>query len=254
MRDDGLEGAKEAWREEYRVQRELRAAPWMETLARLKAKHDAMTPEERDRESAEAVAREAARAEKARIEHRAARLRAAVKEPERGTPQYDAWVRVVRARSAKEAAAPGHEGSLAAMEGVASWLATPRRSTLVLAGPVGRGKTCAAWFALAEHGGVLVAPVDVKPIPSWDALHRAARGASLLVVNDVTERLKGWAAEQLAEIIEERHDEGLRTLITTNQQRPALAAILGGDRMASRLAQSTIGNVVGGPDLRARSA
>lgn len=206
--------------------------------------------------------------EREQREQRRARLReAGVYDPRDGTPQAEAWARVVHARSPEEAACPGHHGSLLAMRTIASWLDPTTRhariSTIVLSGDPGTGKTVAAWYAIANAGGCLLGAGDVAPTNAWEELRARAVRTPLLVINDVSERMTTWAISAVAELIETRHDPGRRTLITTNLperdvttrdgvRRRGIRSLLG-TRVDSRLAQGVVIPVTGA-DLRGRRA
>lgn len=192
-------------------------------------------------------------AERERRDSRRERLRdAGVPTPRPGTPQSEAWDRVVRARSVDAVAAPGHAGSREAIRAVIGWQKPgDPRSILVLAGAPGTGKTVATWLALANEGGVYLPAGDVAPTQRWDDARARAKRAGLLVVNDAHERMTAWAWGALSELVESRHDVGKRTLLTANLSASALIAAMG-PRVASRLggAQGAVVTIAG-PDMRA---
>ena len=131
----------------------------------------------------------------------------------------------------------------------------------MLTGEPGRGKTVAGWYALAEGlagkvpgvtlQGVAMRCGQVMPSPRWDELRDRAERTPLLVLDDVTERLahgNGWASGVVADLLERRHDSGLRTLVTANLARERLCDVLGA-RVASRLDAGAV-VAVSGADLR----
>jgi len=146
----------------------------------------------------------------------------------------------------------GHVGSEAAARAVEAFLADLHRRTLLLVGPTGRGKSFAATWALAELAGAWLAASDVR-VSGWDDLRPRAVGARLLVVDDLGRESTDWSARELADLLELRHNRGLRTIATSNLPGRKLVERYG-ERLASRWADprftSTV-EVLGG-DLRAR--
>jgi hypothetical protein len=127
---------------------------------------------------------------------------------------------------------------------------------VALIGPTGAGKTWASyWLAGVTSSSLLVWASDVQVGSEWDALRTQALSprCGVLVINDLTARaLKvAWRAEQIAEVIEKRHDVGARTLITTNLTSGQSIEAALGDRVASRLAEGVTIECVG-DDLRRR--
>lgn len=174
-------------------------------------------------------------AEEDRREKRRVRMRdAGIVTPRGGTPQGEAWERIVRASCATEAAFPGHAGSAVAMGAIDRWQAPGVRvSTFAILGSPGTGKTVAAWYAIANEGGHFIAADDIAPTPRWDEARIRAQRTALLVVNDTSERLSVWAWNALAALVEGRHDVGRRTLVTSNMTVEELLEKLG-TRMQSR--------------------
>jgi hypothetical protein len=198
----------------------------------------------------DAAERAAEYEERRRRDDRVERLRSAgIRQPASDTPQEAAFLRVVAATTPVEAAVANHPGSVKAMRAVAGWLERgAAKPTVLLSGPTGRGKTVAAWYALATYGGVYLRCGDVEPTDRWAELRVRAARSRLLVVDDLTERLTAWQAAQLADVIERRHDEGLRTLLTSNLPEAKVEAVLGA-RVVSRLGQGAVIEVEGA-DLR----
>lgn len=238
---------KEAAERDYAARRELERLD-------SKAALDALMARCRDL-SAAAVDGRAIEAE--RVERRRERLReAGVPTPRGGTPQHAAWERVTRAACAEQAAYPGHDGSARAMRAVDRWLQPGARSTVIFVGDPGAGKTVAAWYALACEGGLYLPAREIAPTRAWDdTLPRAAR-AGLLVINDLHERMSAWAWASVAQLVEDRHDAGKRTLITSNLTGARLmSADMLGARVASRVGPHSSGQgailKIDGGDLRA---
>lgn len=165
-----------------------------------------------------------------RVAQRRARLiMAGLSEPADGSDQRAAWERVLRAKTHREAARPGRRDSLEAMATVARW--QPRRTTMVLLGPPGTGKTVASWAALAAlrdgERGIYAQAADAASFARWDEVLRRAEGCRLVVLNEAGEHLDARCWGLVAALINCRHDEGQRTLVTTNLKRADLLSSLG---------------------------
>jgi len=152
----------------------------------------------------------------------------------------------------------GHPGSQAAARASESFVRGDGRRLLVLGGPTGRGKSCAAtWVAACLDGSWWLSAKEVRVGEHWssNAYPRALK-ALVLVVDDLGHESSEWASKELASLIEVRSDRGRRTVVTTNLppegEGRTLAAVYG-DRFRSRLA-SAYGSYVacGGDDLRRR--
>lgn len=151
-----------------------------------------------------------------------------------------------------------HSGSCAAAQGIEAWLdpgsPTGRARTLLLLGPTGRGKSYAATWALAEQQGSWLAATECR-VDGWDDLRPKAATSRLLVLDDLGREPTGWAARELADVLELRHNRGLRTVVTSNLTADRLAERYG-ERLASRWADDrlTVTVEVLGRDLRVRGA
>lgn len=123
-----------------------------------------------------------------------------------------------------------------------AWLNSPDRNVTV-AGPVGSGKTHAAWGILraaAEHGLSCraVGAVDLIDLlkPSGDPdLTRRIHEADVLLIDDIgAERPTEFATERLYTLTNQRWEWQKPIVTTTNLSRKALDDTLGA-RTASRL-------------------
>lgn len=120
---------------------------------------------------------------------------------------------------------------------------------LVLAGPPGTGKTIAAAYALARVGGHWLSARNLAN-PKFDI--SAAERADLLVLDDLGGEYSGassFGPDRAAALLEMRHEEERRTIITTNLKEPDLAARYGA-RLASRLKEQGRFIACVGADMR----
>jgi DNA replication protein DnaC len=137
---------------------------------------------------------------------------------------------------------------------------------LVVIGPPGTGKTCAALCLLDYGGGVYFqAPVlahevvraghgqihypsghPISPTQLW----RHWRETHLFVLDEVgaNSKVSDWHYEQVKRVLDER--EGRPTVVLSNEPLPELTALYD-DRVASRLAAGTVVQLEGG-DRRIR--
>lgn len=129
---------------------------------------------------------------------------------------------------------------------------------LVLAGPVGTGKTHAA-YALgnqAARAGRWVTAVTVVDLlaamrPEGDTgLVKAAHGCDLLILDDLgAGKATEFAVEQLTALLDHRIRDHRRTIVTTNVPEAGLEATWGG-RFMDRLRYRRVVAVFGGPSRR----
>lgn len=132
---------------------------------------------------------------------------------------------------------------------------------LVLSGGVGCGKTVAAAWWLVEHEGVWVRAFRLAQVfaGGW-SIEREEQDRLIecrhLVVDDLgTELEPSRMTPVLAEILECRRAHGMRTLITTNLEREALAQRYQPfERIKSRLSDGVQWAGCGSQDLRAAAA
>lgn len=135
-----------------------------------------------------------------------------------------------------------------------------RRDGLVIAGPVGTGKThqaVAAYRHAVRHGVLPAVAVAVPALldglrPGREPVEtlEACESARLLLLDDLAaERSSDWTAEVLYRLIDARYARRLPTIITTNATGAMIRASLG-DRVASRLNGLGMTVVLDGPDRR----
>lgn len=144
---------------------------------------------------------------------------------------------------------------------------------LVLTGPIGTGKTHQAYGALRRIAEAGPKCFEMIATTAPDMYGRLRPGGSdkgtehelkklcrvpLLLLDDLgTEKLSEWTEEATTRLVNERYNECLPLIITTNfpvraatgAASPDLVTRLG-DRLASRLAQTAVQVQLDGPDLR----
>jgi DNA replication protein DnaC len=129
---------------------------------------------------------------------------------------------------------------------------------LILAGPVGTGKSHVAW-GIAHHEVVrgtyvIYASVprlllDMRPDGDPNAFGRACK-ADLLVLDDIgAARPTDWANEQMFSIVEERANHQRRTVVTTNFTWDQLVATWGAPIM-DRLRDESMTIILNGDSRR----
>lgn len=144
-----------------------------------------------------------------------------------------------RTREAAEAAT-----DTPALLAARQWLGSGH-TWLLLAGDVGTGKSVAAAWALLEatRSGQTVAfrrAAEVARLSGFDEgaeeLARLKR-VGLLVLDDLgTECATGWGQSILHELLDTRHEDKRRTVLTSNLKRTDARARLG-DRLSDRIQQ-----------------
>lgn len=143
---------------------------------------------------------------------------------------------------------------------IAGWLDSDSR-TLLLAGPVGTGKSHVGYAITntAQQRGLLTVAVSVPDLlaelrPGGDSTVGArARLADLLLLDDIgTERGTDWTTEQLTSLLDARVRENRRQVVTTNAQYSELEARLGA-RTMSRLTGGATIVLLQGEDRRRRT-
>lgn len=142
-----------------------------------------------------------------------------------------------------------------AMQAVKRWRADSSKTWLVLCGSKGAGKTVAA-ASVAREAIVTGSTAELYPVTKLAKLSGFAAGADdmerlkqvgVLVLDDAgTEVLNDWAKAQLFELIDYRHENYGRTIITSNllwrpRDGQGLEARLG-ERIVDRILQA--GSVV----------
>jgi DNA replication protein DnaC len=159
----------------------------------------------------------------------------------------------------REASYDDLDPALQGQAAIRGWLAS-KSQTLLLSGPPGTGKTHAAYAVLrdAMEQGIRVYGCTVSTLlaalrpdaPSSPA-PRLAEQVDVFLFDDLAaERNTEWVVEQIGEIVDARHREQRRQIITTNASRPALEEHLG-QRTVSRLVDSATVVRFDGPDRRA---
>lgn len=145
----------------------------------------------------------------------------------------------------------GHVGSYAVAQAIETLVSANSSRTLLLLGPTGRGKSYAATWAIAETGGAWLCASDCR-VAGWDDLRPRSLTSKLLVIDDLGRESSDWAARELADVLERRHDHGLRTIVTSNLTLARLQDRYG-ERCASRWSdpRTVIVDVLGA-DLRRR--
>lgn len=130
-----------------------------------------------------------------------------------------------------------------ALETVGRFLSpSERRTVLVIAGPVGCGKTTAAAWGVAWHGGRFVKAIELLRAglyPSDPGFWPRLQGAKLLAVDDLgTEPLdaKGFGLAAISDLMDQRYDGARKTIVTTNLTPDELRRRFG-ERMWRRLAE-----------------
>jgi len=140
---------------------------------------------------------------------------------------------------------------------IGGWLGTTSR-TLVLSGPVGVGKSHAAYAVMraAADAGRSVAAWAVPDLlaalqPDGDATAAVrSRSCEVLLLDDLgAEKPSDWRVEQIATLLDARVREARRQVITTNHLYDELARRYG-ERVMSRLTGGATVVRMAGPDRR----
>lgn len=148
------------------------------------------------------------------------------------------------------------EASMADLEGMdrrlLTWLTNDSSRTLILAGPVGTGKTHAAYAIgnAAVHRGIWTESWSTTDLleamrPGGDphAAYRA-RHSDLLLLDDLgASKATDWAIDAMTSLVDHRTRENRRQIVTTNAPYDALVEVWGHrlmDRLAYRMTAVTI--------------
>lgn len=139
-----------------------------------------------------------------------------------------------------------------------AWAAEPTRN-LVILGPVGTGKTYAAWAALrqpyldgrAVKGIGVVDLLDgLRPSTEDDSTTTRLRGIDLLFLDDFgAERPSEWTAERIYALINHRWEHNRPVVVTSNLDPAGLREALG-PRSYSRLVDGAVVIRLAGVDRR----
>lgn len=145
----------------------------------------------------------------------------------------------------------------AVVDGLRAWATDPTRN-LVILGPVGTGKSYAAWAALRRayglghsvHGTGTVALLDaLRPGGPPDQATRA-RDVDLLLLDDVgAQRDTDWTDERLYALVHYRWEQRRPIVLTTNLDVTGLRKVLGA-RPYSRIVDDALVLHLAGRDLR----
>ena len=138
---------------------------------------------------------------------------------------------------------------------VDAWLET-KQTLLLLAGGVGVGKSVAAAYAIRRTPGRWFSAPGMGQMQGFDRARdvTALLKPRLLVVDDLGAEFADrneWARTQLRTLICQRHDDGARTLITTNLNAAQWRAYAD-ERLLDRLATGTV-KTIGGASMRRRA-
>lgn len=139
---------------------------------------------------------------------------------------------------------------------VNDWLASPPSTNLLILGPVGTGKTFAAWAAMrARYERHRQRPVGVRA-STWTKSFLPGRtpidisDAPLLLLDDVgAENVTDWSTGEIAGLLDDRWLQMQPTIVTSNLDASRLAEALGAPAW-SRLTSESIGVLMPGEDRR----
>jgi DNA replication protein DnaC len=184
-----------------------------------------------------------------------------VETPEEARQRDAHRMEVIRERWARKVPAMYASADVTELDGnqhavaVRSWLGSGALH-LVLAGPVGTGKTHAAYAIgnqALNHGtwteawsvGDLMEAMRPGADPRTHApadLAKLARTCQLLVLDDLIGKASEWEAEQMTLLLDARVREQRRTIVTTNMTSTQITETWGGrfmDRLTYRLTALT---------------
>ena len=141
-------------------------------------------------------------------------------------------------------------------EMVRGWLDS-KSPTLFLIGPVGTGKTHAAFAVMRDaverdlwvSGETVTNLMETLRPDAWPSnLPRLSTQAALFLFDDLAAgKATEWVVEQFTRIVDERAREGLRQIVTTNTASWTELVDMYGDRAMSRLAGgATVAQFTGG--------
>lgn len=195
-----------------------------------------------------------------------AELEAAQKDTEAAMRQREAAERIERKLAAKlsgaglggrQAEAACNPKDTEALRVAQSWHASGR-NWLLLCGGVGSGKSVAAGWCVVQEvkAGRRAEQRKSQELARLSGFDEGAaelerlKHLDLLVLDDVgTEKVSDWARALLFEVLDARHEDRLRTIITSNLKPNDLSAHLG-ERLADRIREDATVMQVGGSTLR----
>lgn len=135
---------------------------------------------------------------------------------------------------------------------------TSSSNWLLLCGGVGSGKSVAAGWCVVQEvkAGRRAEQRKAQELARLSGFDEGAaelerlKHVDLLVLDDVgTERVSDWARALLFEVLDARHEDRLRTILTSNLRPSDLRAHLG-ERLADRIQEDAQAVQVGGTSLR----
>lgn len=149
---------------------------------------------------------------------------------------------------------------LPVIEAVDAWLASPK-GWLVLGGTIGTGKSVAAGYALTQsiaarkRGAWMSSSGFAAKVGGFSGVAEAERlkHIDVLVLDDFgTEHLNSFTEALFFEVLSARHENGVRTVITHNLDKPVLRQRLG-SRLADRVVSSCAYVECSGESMRRKS-
>lgn len=141
---------------------------------------------------------------------------------------------------------------------------TGDRTGLLIAGPVGTGKSTLAgalavacgepnwaqYWPVPDYLAAVKDSFHSDAIPITEKVHRRP----VLVLDDLgADRLTDWGTDQISQLIARRYDAQLTLVVTTNLAPTQLEDLLG-ERIVSRLTEMTALLRITGPDRRRATA
>lgn len=115
------------------------------------------------------------------------------------------------------------------------WAATAR-GWLLIQGPVGVGKTYAAWAAWRAIASVAERPMVVECY-TGQQLPKVVPEADVVIVDDLEKPGTTWTGERLFSLLDDRYTHRRTTILTTNLPLSLLGDSIG-ERLASRILES----------------
>jgi len=138
---------------------------------------------------------------------------------------------------------------------VDDWLPGTGR-LLVLAGLPGVGKSVAAAYAIRRYRGTWIRCSQIAKVQGFGAEHEQSRhrlkNTRLLVIDDLgAENNTDFSRSAVEELIADRYDDNVRTILTTNLDVKAFKAAYTG-RICDRIAGEDAFEWIAGPSMRGK--